>query len=69
MERLWVEINKRVNYPIKLCLIHLEERGEIDMVDLSVKFCVSLFTIRVAIVGTTMAISAWNEHSVPGKQL
>ncbi|XP_019850817.1 PREDICTED: uncharacterized protein LOC109581281 [Amphimedon queenslandica] len=67
VERLWVEINKRVNYPKKLCLIHLEERGEIDMDDLLVKFCVSLFTIRVAIVGTTMATSAWNEHSVPGQ--
>ena len=30
------------------------------------KFCVSWFTIRVAHVGTTLAVNAWNEHSIPG---
>ena len=27
VERMWVEINGRVNYPVKECLVTLEERG------------------------------------------
>ena len=69
VERMWVEVNSRVNYPIKSCLVCLEERGEINMDDDHIKYCVSWFTIRVANIGTTMTVSAWNEHSIPGKML
>ena len=31
VERFWVEINSRVNYPVKRCLVNMEEEGEIDM--------------------------------------
>lgn len=66
IERIWVEINGRVNFPIKTALIQLEENGDLDMSCRHVKFCVSWFTIRVAHVGTTLAVNAWNEHSIPG---
>ena len=66
MERIWVEINARVNYPIKACLVALEEHGDIDMDCPHQKFCTSWFTIRVATVGTTVAIQSWNEHRIPG---
>ncbi|XP_019859201.1 PREDICTED: uncharacterized protein LOC109587405 isoform X2 [Amphimedon queenslandica] len=68
VERMWVEINGRVNYPIKSCLISLQESGEINMEDEHVKFCVSWFSIRVANVGTAMAVSSWNHHRIPGKK-
>lgn len=60
VERMWVEINGRVNYPLKACLVSLEERGDINMDCAHQKFCVSWFTIRVANIGTTLAIQAWN---------
>ena len=66
MERFWVEINTRVNYPVKACLIGMEENGEIDMESSMQKFCVSWFAIRVCCLGTKLAIQAWNEHTIPG---
>ncbi len=69
VERIWVEINSRVNYPVKACLIQMEENGEIDMASSMIKFCISWFSIRVCSVGTTLAIKAWNEHPIPGKML
>ena len=66
VERMWVEINARVNYPLKTCLMELEERSDIDMDCDHVKFCVSWFTIRVANIGTTLAVESWNEHPIPG---
>ena len=66
VERMWVEINGRVNYPVKACLVTLEERGDIDLDCPHQKFCISWFSIRVANIGTTLAIQAWNEHPIPG---
>ena len=67
MERIWVEINSRVNYPIKARLIDMEERGLISMDDAMIKYCVSWFAIRVANVGTTIAVDSWNQHTLCGK--
>lgn len=36
------------------------------MDDEHINFCISWFTIRVTNVGITMAISAWNQHTIPG---
>lgn len=68
-ERFWVEINARVNYPIKSALINMQERGELDMDSPSHQFCTSWFTLRVASVGCSLAVQAWNNHPVPGKRL
>ena len=46
VERFWVEINGRVNYPVKASLIKMEEQGVIDMESSMHKFCVSWFAIR-----------------------
>ena len=63
---MWVEINGRVNYPIKACLVALQERGEIYLDCPHQSFCISWFTIRVANVGTSLAIESWNNHPIPG---
>ena len=66
-ERIWVEMNARVNYPVKKILNALVNEENIDMDDEATKFCVSWFTSRVCHVGSRQVIDAWNSHSIPGK--
>jgi hypothetical protein len=51
---------------LKACLVHLEENQAFDWDCSHVKFCVSWFSIRVASVGVSLAVQAWNEHPIPG---
>lgn len=51
VERIWVEVNARVNYPIKTALIDMMESGDFSLDNDSDKFCVSWFAIKVAAVG------------------
>ena len=67
VERMWVEVHARVNYPIKESLIRMMENGDIFMDDQMCKFCVSWYTLRVANVGIGLLISSWNEHPIPSK--
>ncbi len=64
-----MEINSRVNYPLKTCLVQLESCHDIDMDCLHVRYCVSWFTIRVASEGIQLAVQSWNDHPIPGMYL
>ena len=66
VERMWVEINGRVNYPIKSALIGMQQHGEIDLDSPAHQICTSWFTLRVASASCTLAVQAWNNHPVPG---
>ena len=66
VERIWVEINGRVNYLLKNILIEMEE-GIIEMGSPLDRYCVSQFTIQVANAGAMQAVQAWNEHPIPGE--
>ena len=66
VERFWVEIKSRVNYPIKRVIIAMQARDEIDLDSLIHKFCILWYTQRVAHVGTSMAVHSWNAHPIPG---
>jgi len=63
---MWVEINGRVNYLIKACLVAMQERQDIDL-DCPHQ-CYCMWSIRVANVGTALAVQSWNNHPIPGKQ-
>lgn len=65
-ERIWREVNQRVNYPIKWVLVEMENNGEIDMDNEVVKFCVSWIAIRVIQDATETFIASWNNHRIPG---
>ena len=67
VERLWPEINRRVNYPIKEILVNMEASSLINMQDETTKFCVSWTTIQVASVGLIQFIQAWNSHRIDGR--
>ena len=64
---MWVEINGRINYPIKNVLIEMVENQEVNMEDGGVKFCVSWYGIQVSQVGTETFVAGWNEHRITGK--
>lgn len=66
VERIWVEVNCRVNYPIKEVLIDMMERGDFSLDDDLHKYCVSWLTIKVAAIGIESFVAAWNEHPIPG---
>ena len=52
-----MEVNTRVNYPVKKALIEMENSGDIHMGDPLCKYCVSWFTIEVLTVGTKFSFS------------
>lgn len=66
VERMWCEINLRINYPIKAVLVELTEAGDINIDDPLHLFCVSWVTIKVAFVGVTLFVKSWNNHPIPG---
>ena len=66
IERFWVEVNARLNYPIKNALRHMEQRSIIDMEFEDTQFYVSSVTLRVARVGMQRTVQAWNHHPIPG---
>ena len=63
IERVWVEVNTRVNYPIKSALIGMCDDNLDDDV---CKACVSWFSIKVATIGTAVFVDAWNSNTIPG---
>ena len=58
IERIWVEVNSRVTYPIKRVVIAMDEQRQINMDDDTEKYCVS-YVLRM--------IEAWNNHNIPQK--
>ena len=62
VERLWVEVNNRVNYPIKRSLIDMIESQQLDLDNPLHKYSVSWCTIRIANVGLKLLVQSWNEH-------
>ena len=67
VERVWREVNSRVNYPLKRILIAMEERQQINMTDATSKFCVSFVSCNVSSCGLSKFVAAWNHHSIPGE--
>ncbi|KAK3737609.1 hypothetical protein QZH41_010509, partial [Actinostola sp. cb2023] len=66
IERFWVEVNARVNYPIKNALRSMEE---VDMIDMDIdetKYCVSAVSLLIAKFGMQQVVESWNYHPIPG---
>ena len=69
IERYWPEVNRRVNYPIKSCLIQMEEHGDFNLDSMVHRYCVSWISLNVAVVGIRYFVGAWNSHYIPGEKL
>ena len=65
IERIWVEMNHQVTYPLKRAIIEMDNQGLINMQSDMDKFCVSEIVQAVAAVGMIRMIVAWNHHSIP----
>ena len=63
---MWVEVNSRVNYPLKDALNNFVRQSLIDMSNDNDKFAVSWITCIVANEGIKLFVDAWNHHVVPG---
>ena len=63
---MWVEVNSRVNYPIKAILVDMVEKEEISMDNPATQYCVSTFVMNVASAGISIFVSSWNAHPIPG---
>ncbi|ELU08235.1 hypothetical protein CAPTEDRAFT_101619, partial [Capitella teleta] len=67
VERLWPEVNNRVNYPIKAALVSMVDNEALDMQDDLHRFCCSDLTVQTCRVGMQRCIPAWNEHHITGE--
>ena len=65
IERIWVEVNARVNYPIKAIMNEMVHTDIVDISDDSTKFCVSWVLCRVSEYGLKMFVNSWNHHTIP----
>lgn len=65
-ERIWPEVNQRINYPIKRLLISMENNEEIQMGDDLTRFCVSWVSMWVIRGAISQFVQAWNCHRIPG---
>lgn len=65
IERIWVELNHRVTYPLKRVIVSMDDQGTIDMNCSVTKFVVSTVLLRVCEVGMNRMVAAWNDHPIP----
>ena len=65
IERIWVELNRRVTYPLKRVLTDMDRGGVINLGSDAVRFFVSIVVQAVAKVRMKRMIMARNAHSLP----
>ncbi|XP_048064222.1 uncharacterized protein LOC125278871 isoform X1 [Megalobrama amblycephala] len=65
VERMWPEINNRVNYPLKEALIQLQDQEAIDMEDSLTRFCTSNLSGQMCQIGINRFVHSCNAQRTP----
>ena len=66
VELHWVDLNGRVFYPVKCCLIAMEESGDIDMKDDMMKNAVSSVACKIVDIGVDLYVNTHNHQQIEG---
>lgn len=66
VERQWVDLNSRVFYPIKRCLIEMEEQSEINLEQSMTKYATSAVSCSLVNIGVQRYIACHNNQHVQG---
>uniref|UniRef100_A0A915LAS2 Uncharacterized protein n=1 Tax=Romanomermis culicivorax TaxID=13658 RepID=A0A915LAS2_ROMCU len=66
VERWWLELNNRVNYPIKHCLVDLEIRELADRTIPHHLLSIGYLIRQIAAYDSSLAVGAWNAHIISG---
>ena len=69
MERIWVEVNTRVNYPIKDILSNFVASDRIDMDNEVTRFCISWVPCNVSRHGLKKFVQSWNNDRIPSNSI
>jgi len=56
IERIWLEVNRRVNYPLKAVLVEMADHGQLVLDDPVHQYCMSWISIQVANVGVSLCL-------------
>ena len=64
VERLWVEVNQRVNYPLQRAIGSMVGLDQDDVVH---KWCTCAIVIETAALGLTRCVNDWNAHPIQGR--
>ena len=67
VERIWPEVNNRVNYPIKHALVNMIDNNVLNLDDPLERFCVSTVTVQISHLGLRRFVDAWNNHYISGE--
>ena len=66
IERMWPEVNQRVNYRIKNALIEMVDADQLNMDDDLVRFCTSELCVQLSELGIKRSVDAWHAQRIPG---
>lgn len=61
-----MEVNKRINYPIKKVVAEMVQSGDLNMEDTLHQYCCSWLLLHVSNVGASLFVESWNAHPIPG---
>ena len=64
-QRLWPEVNMKINYPLKCAINHIAENEDLDISDEILTFCFSWVILYSSVDAVNHLLNSWNHYRVP----